>query len=164
MQASPFPSVLKRKFCHSPQHGITCFKAFLFSVCMDSFWGAAGTEGCILEDGVCFWRQLYLISQVQWLYIFWYSYSKTLPEYDFSLWFLAPVFLAPSGVFPARYGGAWEQLRWGHRKKGTSELGMAVPHHHLAVLQLPQWCHSPGTLSKTALTLQRLENPTHFLA
>lgn len=105
MQASPFPSVLIWKSCHSPQHVITCFKAYLFCVCMDSFWGAAGTEGCILEDDVCFWRQLYLISQEQWLYIFCYSFSKILPEHDFSLWFLTPVFLAPPGVFPDGYGG-----------------------------------------------------------
>lgn len=52
--------------------------------------------------------------------------------------------------------------KMGPQEKGTSEPGAAVPHPLLAVLQLLQRSHSPGTLAKIALTLQRLANPTHF--
>lgn len=166
MQASPSPSVLIWKSCHSPNYFITCFEAILCF--MDFFlmgtqnwelhlgrrWGIFPES--VVFDILCSPRSSGCVFPAS-------SYSKTLSEHDFlsgsqllASWPQWDFSLPGMGRSP---GAA----KTGPQGKGTLELGAGVPHHLLIGLQLLQRCHSPGKLAKTALTLERLANPTHFL-
>lgn len=64
MPASPSPSVVKWKSCHSPNDVITCVEAML---CLHGLFliGSQNRRLYLEEEDVCFQLHLYLTSQEQ---------------------------------------------------------------------------------------------------